>query len=63
MVNISNFFEKYGYTQGSVFATTYGPNGTVISGGDTVTCDYLRQVIQGNLHCYDVFILMFRFAN
>jgi hypothetical protein len=44
MINISNFFIKYGYAQGSLFATTYGPNGTVISGGDTVLCSYLKQV-------------------
>jgi len=44
MVNISIFFEKYGYAQGSVFATTYGPNGTVINGGDTIICTYLKQI-------------------
>ncbi|KAI6183794.1 LIPaSe related [Aphelenchoides bicaudatus] len=46
MKNVSDFFIKYGYTQGSLFATTYGPNGTVIGGGDTVTCAYLKQVRQ-----------------
>ncbi|KAI6216919.1 Lipase domain containing protein [Aphelenchoides fujianensis] len=40
----AQFFESHGFQKGSVFATTWGPNGTKMSPDQTLHCDYVKQI-------------------
>ncbi|KAI6238580.1 hypothetical protein M3Y99_00681900 [Aphelenchoides fujianensis] len=43
-VENAQFFEANGFQAGSVFATSWGPNGTTMSQKETLHCDYVKQV-------------------
>jgi len=44
MLNASTVFAKLGYKNDSLFATSYGPNGSAIGVQDTLLCAYVKQV-------------------
>ncbi|KAI6240111.1 hypothetical protein M3Y99_00496700 [Aphelenchoides fujianensis] len=40
----AQFYEQKGFQNGSVFATTWGPNGTTMSQNQVLHCDYVKQI-------------------
>ncbi|KAI6194773.1 hypothetical protein M3Y96_01160700 [Aphelenchoides besseyi] len=46
MLPIQEFFIKKGYGQNELYATTYGPENTIINENNSMICDYVKQVRQ-----------------